>query len=61
MAATNLDNTTWKLTSYFDGATLRALPTGAEVTLTFQGSAAGGHSACNSYSSSVTIRDDTLA
>ena len=60
MAATDLDNTNWTLSSYFDGAALRQLPTDAEVTLTFQDGAAGGKSACNRYRSAVTIGDDTL-
>ena len=60
MAAADLDNTTWNLTSYFDGTTLHSLPADAEVTLTFQGDAAGGKSACNRYRCSVTITDDTL-
>ena len=60
MAATDLDNTTWNLTSYLDGGTLHSLPADAEVTLTFQGDAAGGKSACNSYRCTVIIGDDTL-
>ncbi|HEX5441997.1 MAG TPA: META domain-containing protein, partial [Ktedonobacterales bacterium] len=60
MAASDLENTTWKLASYFDGTALHDLPSGAEVTLTFQDGAAGGKSACNRYRSEVTIGDDTL-
>ncbi len=60
MAAADLDNTNWKLVSYFDGSTTRQVPTDAEVTLTFQDGAAGGKSACNRYRSDVTIGDDTL-
>jgi heat shock protein HslJ len=60
MAATDLENTNWKLVSYFDGAALQQLPSDAEVSLTFQGGAAGGKSACNRYRSDVTIGDDTL-
>ena len=47
MAASDLENTTWKLASYFDGTALNDLPSSAEVTLTFQDGAAGGKSACN--------------
>ncbi|HKT38977.1 MAG TPA: META domain-containing protein [Ktedonobacterales bacterium] len=60
MTAADLENTNWKLASYFDGTALRGLPSGAEVTLTFQDGAAGGKSACNRYRSSVTIGDGTL-
>ena len=34
MAAADLDNTTWNLTAYYDGAILHAPPSDAEVTLT---------------------------
>jgi heat shock protein HslJ len=60
MAASDLENTTWKLASYFDGTALHDLPSSAEVTLTFQDGAAGGKSACNRYRSEVTIGDGTL-
>lgn len=60
MAAVDLDNTHWKLASYRDGTALRDTPADAEVTLAFQGGRAGGKSACNRYSSPVTIGDDTL-
>jgi heat shock protein HslJ len=62
MAATDLDNSSWKLVSYFDGNgdTPHALPADVEVTLTFQGGAAGGHSACNRYRGDVTVGEDTL-
>lgn len=61
MAATDLDNTTWKLISYLDSTSMGQPPAGADVTLTFQDGAAGGHSACNRYRFPVTIGDDTLA
>lgn len=61
MATADLDNTIWKLSSYAVGDTMRRLPAGAEVTLTFQDGAAGGRSACNRYHSAVTINDATLA
>ena len=60
MAAADLDNTTWNLTAYYDGAILHAPPSDAEVTLTFQGDAAGGKSACTRYRYTVTTGDDTL-
>lgn len=60
MATTDLDNTTWNLTAYLDGGALRALPVDAEVSLMFQGSTAGGKSACNRYHGNVTIGEDTL-
>ena len=60
MAAADLDNTNWTLDSYLDGGTMRRLPAGAEVTLTFQDGAAGGKSGCNRYRCPVTIGDDTL-
>ena len=60
MAAGDLDNTNWKLTSYIDGAAMRELPPDAEVTLTFQDGRAGGRSACNRYSGTATIGDETL-
>jgi heat shock protein HslJ len=60
MAASDLENTNWKLASYFDGAALHDLPSNADVTLTFQDGAAGGKSACNRYRSEVTIGDGTL-
>jgi heat shock protein HslJ len=60
MAATDLDNTTWKLVSYLDGASIVALTDDAEVTLTFQDGAAGGKSACNRYRCTVTMGDHTL-
>lgn len=61
MAAADLDNTTWKLISYLDGTSMAQPPLGADVTLTFQDGAAGGHSACNRYRFPVTIGDGTLA
>jgi heat shock protein HslJ len=61
MAAADLDNTTWKLISYLDGVSMAEPPSGADVTLTFQDGAAGGHSACNRYRFPVTIGDGTLA
>ncbi len=60
MAAADLENTNWKLASYFDGAALHDLPSSAEVTLTFQDGAAGGKSACNRYRCDATIGDGTL-
>lgn len=60
MAATDLNNTNWKLTSYAEGASLLTIPADVEVTLTFQDGRAGGRSACNRYSSAVTVGDDTL-
>lgn len=60
MAATDLENTNWKLDSYADGGTMRRLPADAEVTLRFQNGAAGGKSGCNRYQSAVTIGDDSL-
>jgi heat shock protein HslJ len=61
MAASDLENTNWKLASYFDSAALHDLPSSADVTLTFQDGAAGGKSACNSYRCDATIGEGTLA
>jgi heat shock protein HslJ len=61
MATAHLDNTTWKLISYFDGTGMAQPPAGSDVTLAFQDGAAGGHSACNRYRFPVTVGDDTLA
>lgn len=60
MAATDLENTNWKLDSYRDDGALQQLPADAEVTLTFQDGAAGGKSGCNRYRSTMTIGDDSL-
>ncbi len=60
MPSTDLENTTWNLTAYFDGASLQQPPANAEVALTFADGAAGGKSACNRYRSAVTIGDATL-
>ena len=60
MPTTDLENTSWNLTAYFDGAALQQPPADAEVTLTFADGAAGGKSGCNRYRSAVTIGDDTL-
>jgi heat shock protein HslJ len=60
MAASDLENTTWNLTAYFDGTALQRSPADAEVTLTFADGAAGGKSGCNRYRSAVTIGDATL-
>lgn len=60
MAATDLENTSWQLTAYFDGTALQRSPADAEVTLTFADGAAGGKSGCNRYRSAATIGDATL-
>ena len=60
MPTTDLENTSWNLTAYFDGTALQRSPADAEVTLTFADGAAGGKSGCNRYQSAVTIGDDTL-
>ncbi len=60
MAASDLENTTWNLTAYFDGAALQQPPADAEVTLTFADGATGGKSGCNRYRSAATIGDATL-
>ena len=60
MPTTDLENTSWNLTAYFDGAALQQPPADAEVTLTFADGATGGKSGCNRYRSAVAIGDATL-
>ena len=60
MPTTDLENTTWQLTAYFDGTALQRSPADAEVALTFADGAAGGKSGCNRCRSAVAIGDGTL-
>ena len=60
MPTTDLENTSWNLTAYFDGAALQQPPADAEVTLAFADGATGGKSGCNRYRSAVAIGDGTL-
>ena len=59
-AGGKLDGTTWTLTSFLDGATLKDLPEGVYADARFDGSKVAGSAGCNGYTGAYVASGSSL-